>query len=742
MRRFGTFGGLLTSAGLLWLLGNSTSAPTTKPGPAAASSPSTTQTPTATQPTLERAKALKDAGFRDAAVAELQRWIVATSTNSLPKEFAVLYDLLPTSLDNLQRARVLRDSGQRAAAAVEVQKWLQVTGRSEIPYPYEDLGSLLPGVPEAGQRLLHDVVLAWVVLLAEVLAGLIVLALLLLRLARVGRPYLVTSDFEAGDVDAALGRALSAHLRQALAQAQTLTSGATLTMASGPIEPVALPADVISAVSKEVPLATAIDALIRWLSPWRIVTVSGWLHKLGDRGAGLTLTIAQGRTVAHSVTFWQADFEPDWRTASPPSTGPSPTAAPAPYYALVRPAVTWLQFTLHEDYGPAAAGPLVLEGTSRWRSYACFLAGVSLANRGRTEAAAVMYEQALGLDAMNTGARLNLALQLKTRSNLTETISQLEWIVGHTARPLAESSFYSATFSLVMLLVEAGRRVEAAARARTLMRSIAQARQERRQRLRRHQSADDPLLTYLSVIEPSAGVMWAALAAPDDDVANDTLAQLLSDAWRPSLEFQYNLACYYSLKNGAQNLESALAHLAFASRLHARRVSTSAIDDLTLANVRTNAGTQGRFHAICGAAAPDAPTPRSTLALLTVMGTARADALVALGITTAADLIVTCATLQRAAFLAVQLEVSLETVLRWARVAELLRLSGITPAQVNTLTKAGADSLANLRGATPSTLGDLFADWQDAGIAAPAIGALDQWAIEINTMPALVPNNP
>jgi hypothetical protein len=77
-----------------------------------------------------------------------------------------------------------------------------------------------------------------------------------------------------------------------------------------------------------------------------------------------------------------------------------------------------------------------------------------------------------------------------------------------------------------------------------------------------------------------------------------------------------------------------------------------------------------------------------------------------------------------------------------ARTAELLRLSGITPAQVNMFTRAGMDSLVHLQGCTATALGELIADWNDSGSAPPSAGALDQWALEINTTPSLVPNLP
>jgi tetratricopeptide (TPR) repeat protein len=615
MQRFGAFGGLLTGLGLLWLLVGTPSGqtkPSVASGVATSSAPQVatpqpaqTATPTQPPPSLERAQALKNAGFGDAALTELQRWIVANPTTPVPQKFS---DLLPASTARLDHARVLRDSGLRDAATMEVQTWLQANKTSMIPRGYDDLDVLVPSLAETKMRDTIEPLRTRMVLFVEILALPALLLLFVLKITGVGRPYLVIAEFDAGALDAGVGKTLPADLREALAQAQRSSTDATLKLASGPIEAVAIPADVVAAVSKDLPLTPVVNALVSWLNPRQVMTVSGWLQKSGDRGGGLTLSIASGRTVATTITLWEADFEPDWKLADTAGT------SPAPYYALVRPAVTWLQFQLHQRF--ETERPLVLEGTRDWQSYAYFLAGVRLANRGRTNAALQLYQHAVARDPMNHGARLNLALLLQTDTNIWETIHQLEWVVAHTA--VTESSYYSARFSLAMLLFQAGRRLDAAREARALMETITRIQAEGHEQPSAAGKSDDPLVAYLRLIEPSAGSMWAALA-PDDADAAAMVERLLHDAWRPALEFQYNLACYYSIRDGEQNLERALAHLAFAIHLNPSAVRDQLPKDQSLANVRTNPVTQARFLELCPPVAQ--PTqPPSALASSTVVG--------------------------------------------------------------------------------------------------------------------------
>ena len=72
------------------------------------------------------------------------------------------------------------------------------------------------------------------------------------------------------------------------------------------------------------------------------------------------------------------------------------------------------------------------------------------------------------------------------------------------------------------------------------------------------------------------------------------------------------------------------------------------------------------------------------------------------------------------------------------RIAELLRLTNFMPAHVNLLTRAGVDSLDQLRDVSPAGLGALFTDWAAAGETVPEAATLDAWAIEIAVTSSLI----
>ncbi len=670
---------------------------------------------------LDVARAYRDAGLLEMARTSLQQSLQQHPKSPLPKDLA---GLLPGPVDNsLQLARAYKETRSLDAAATELQRWIQRHPESPVP---ADLKDLLPGRSDALLWRFRHAVAFWIVPILEALGVLGLLVLIVLRMAGVGRPYLVIGDFDSSGTDAALGKRLAALVRQRLAE--PLSASSTLTIATGPVEPAQIPADITSGLSSMSSVAQTVLAVFRWASPRRVVTITGLLHPQGLRGVGATLTIGEDQNASNSVTIWQEVFEPDF---VPVSTGSDAALAAQPYDSLIAPSVTWLQFHMYREYGSDKKSPFQ---TRDWRSQAAFEAGLRLSNFGRSEAARTMYLKALGHDPSNLGARLNLALLLSW-SDIREQIKQLEYVATKSKGETGDSTYYSAAFSLAMALVDNGQISTAGAMADELVglinRDLNLAASRKWYQLRKAKPSP-ALEQYLRLVKPSAQVVAATLKLEPLPTDLDTL-------W-PSTEFQYNLACYYSMRGG-DDLTRSLGCLEFAALLNPSKVARQAAKEANtlLKNVSTSPQTTKRFAAIVAEPAPPvaAPTTPSVLASLVVIGPERAAVLLSQDVATPADLIVRCTTFTAASTLADSVGVSLPTLLRLARVAELMRLPHIQPAHVNALTLAGFDSLDALRGVAPATLAAALRDWcKDTPL--PPANTIDAWALEIINLPSFV----
>ena len=755
---------------------------------------------------LDVARANRDAGLLDEARASLKSWIQQHPKKSVPKDLAAL---LPGPIDNsLQLARAYKKTNSLEAAAAELQKWIQRHPESPVPADLEDL---LPRRFDALLWTVRHSLGPWISPALKILGGLVLLVLVLLRWTPFCRPFLVIGDFESVGSDATLGKRIAALVRQQLAEPRSARS--SLTIASGPVDPIQIPAEITSGLSSALPMAQTITALFRWVSPRRVITITGLLHPQGLRGAGITLTIAENQSASRSVTLWQQSFEPDF---APVPVGTDTVVAAQTYDFLVAPSATWVQFHMQEGYGSRKEFSFQ---TRDWHSQANFDAGLRLTDLGRQQAAQVMYRRALARDPNNLAARLNLALFLPSSqisepaktgdqpessespktgdqtgisdpakagdqptitgpaktgdqpgtlwrrawhgvlsinsrcrrwlksdpaktddqtgisdpaktgeqtgvskpTEVSEQIKQLEYVVAETKKRSDDSTYYPAAFSLAMALVDAGDNERAKTVAQELDEKVTKG-------LAKIKSTDNSAHdNYLRIIAPSAHAIAAALAS-------SPLPEGVDQLW-PSTEFQYNLACYYSMLG--KDLISSIEHLEFAAFLDPSKVAAQAKKDTALRNVRESPETASRFAKIVTLpGAPVAPAP-SVLASLIVIGPERAAVLLSNAVVSPADLIVKCTTLAGASAVAAAVGVKLDTILRWARVAELTRLPNIQPSHINALTLGGLDSLAALRGVMPNKFGAVLQDW---GSDAPTLSAdtIGAWALEIMNTTSVV----
>ena len=667
---------------------------------------------------LDVARANRDAGLLDAARVSLQLWIQQHPKNSVPKDLA---DLLPGPIDNsLQLARAYKKTNSSEAAAAELQKWIQRHPESPVPTDLEDL---LPGRFDALLWKVRHSLGSWIWPVLKGLGILVLLFLVLLRMTHLVRPFLVIGDFESSGSDSTMGKRIATLVRQNLAEPRSAQS--SLTIASGPVEPVQVPAEITSGLSSAVPMAQTVTALLRWVSPRRVVTITGLLHPQGLRGVGVTLTIAENQRASHSATLWQKDFEPGF---APVPVGTDAALAAQAFDLLIAPSATWVQFQMQKVYGSSKKISLQ---TRNWRSQAAFDAGLRLADLGRSGAAQIMYLRALAHDPKNFAAQLNLALLLPP-SEINEQVKQLKYVATKTKGQTDDSTYYSAAFSLAMILADVGKNKEASEIAKELTTQITKDLAKfDRTRMRFSNPTDNSAQEkYLRVIAPSARVIAAALAS-------EPLPSDVDQLW-PSTEFQYNLACYYSMLG--KDLVSSIEHLEFAASLDGSKVASYAVTDRNtmLSNVSNSPDTSARFAKIITPIEPPvAPAAPSVLASLIVIGPERAAMLVSNGVVSPADLIVKCTTFTAASAVAASVGVKLDTMLRWARVAELTRLPNIQPSHINALTLGGLDSLAALRGVMPNKIATVLQDWR-SDAPTPSADTIGAWSLEITNTNSVV----
>jgi hypothetical protein len=137
--------------------------------------------------------------------------------------------------------------------------------------------------------------------------------------------------FDDGATGLTLGKGLAAKIGRDIEDACLLVDGLEMGFIAAPIQ-LDVPADIQAAT----PQLKIISQLIEWALPQKYITVTGFLHKPGELGAGLTVVLAEswtGRTLAQG-TLWQYHYE----VAAPPPAEQDP----GPYYRLSMWAGHWV----------------------------------------------------------------------------------------------------------------------------------------------------------------------------------------------------------------------------------------------------------------------------------------------------------------------------------------------------------------------------------------------------------------
>jgi len=328
-----------------------------------------------------------------------------------------------------------------------------------------------------------------------------------------------------------------------------------------------LPEPLIPSLSKGplnwLSLIGPIAELINWLSPIRHISISGELTETGNRGVGVSINVTENKRIVKAYTLWYCDFED--------AQQPSDHDTEEKIYLLSEYLSIWLVF---EIYHLIEGVPLSLMGTSDWRSYATFRAGVTAENDERMDAAKRLYRKSLHRDPLMRGARLNHANRLQKEKVDDEVIKQLnhshaidhyEMVREHSAPsfPKEQSdndlenfkidpTYYSATFNLAILKANIAKskeqRVDVIDLFKRLVKDIEQA--------KIFISNDDrgfngeSLTRYLSNVMSSSKIVLGSVMISNG--SEDGLEYIKENKISTSTSghHHYNIACAYSMVAG------------------------------------------------------------------------------------------------------------------------------------------------------------------------------------------------
>jgi hypothetical protein len=221
---------------------------------------------------------------------------------------------------------------------------------------------------------------------------------------------------------------------------------------------------------------------------------------------------------------------------------------------------------------------------------------------------------------------------------------------------------------------------------------------------------DRQLWQYLDEFAPPARAMYAGcLAAISrfEDAAEQ--ARRLTDDDRSHYQVQYNLACYYSLRGLKLAEGSGERPAAFAEALRLLRQSLTiaqsvliewAEKDLSLRGVREDVTTRAGFAEIFTQRSGWVrPSDEASVADLARVGPVHAQQLQDEGIRSIDELRDYAQSAAERETLAKDLRVNLRLVLRWALLADLALVPGMTPPIVNLLDAVDVSSISALKGA-------------------------------------------
>lgn len=215
-------------------------------------------------------------------------------------------------------------------------------------------------------------------------------------------------DFKAPDGKDATAHQLNAVVRSVLGSGGVTPATGTSWLVTTPLGSAGLLADMADAL-RDVPQGKWIGAALRLINklvPRDAFTIAGDLLPAGSRGPGLALSLSDrnGDTRA-TETLWAADYDLK-RDNQTPAT-PTPTNAPDVVARLGVAAGAWTIYAALQQRQDTVRFRML--GSTRWRSYAWFRAGLEAHRCEQLALARVLYAKAVDEDGSNDPALANLA---------------------------------------------------------------------------------------------------------------------------------------------------------------------------------------------------------------------------------------------------------------------------------------------------------------------------------------------
>ncbi len=526
-------------------------------------------------------------------------------------------------------------------------------------------------------------------------------------------PHLEIQDFDKGSTELDIGKGLAAIVEASINHFSNEGNRALVHIVEGPIQKLEIPD--VKAVTENLKF---IFQLFELAFPRNVITLSGYLQKSEDRGAGLSLILVKRRTgeIVDSMTIWQKDFEM--------LMVPSDSKDPTQYHQLAELVAIWIIFRLlayreHQknsvpkkwiyELMPVLAPkeePFNPLGTDRWESYAYFRVAVQWSLKGEKDKARHVYIEALNQDMRNCLPWFNLGVLDIEAGEYDRALKRLEQVKQNT-KPNG-ILWYKALYQLAAVYEYKGDWTNAAKEAKKLVEAATKAAAEPAN------AKDVVLMDFMKSFKPIAISMYAGVLVGQDNILEAEKQDKISEVKKQlkmitpmecTYRVRYNLACYYSIMGKREkdaekaklSYQKALLHLNSALERGGTIVQW-AQNDPSLEGVREDKNMKNDFIKLINKYGQEIPESSNSqpLAGLAIIREAYAKRLKEQGILSPSDLIVKADTPQAQEVLAKNLGINTALLLRWAFLAELMRI--VEEANlVNLLEAAKVDSIDALK---------------------------------------------
>jgi tetratricopeptide (TPR) repeat protein len=559
------------------------------------------------------------------------------------------------------------------------------------------------------------------------------------------KPLLNINSFKDNSVGQKCGDEMSALVRSSFF-GFSAAKGSSITRISGNVEGVTLPATVQQSLpgGLNATFVQALFSLLEKLLPPRSYSVEGSLLSSERKGAGLAIRVERKGRDVDSITLWSADFCLDSRGESMwPGTEAEGQESKGKFEALAEYAAIWLFFRFTDGYGLRSnlrrktrrKSVQQRLGTTSWRAYALFRAGLSAERQKCSDDAKALYVAAMRADPGLSIAKINMA-QLIWREAIKETPAKNKKLIQMAQELLEECmqagsqrkkyrryphepSHYSAKYLLASMEYDENNAKRALELAEELNGDIEQRLSELKWLNWLRWKQDDRLQAHLRILHLLVKAMLGGLYIADGGLSDGAKIILsVSDLGKALPRHQYNLACSYSLWAAAETdpdkqqelLDKSIGYLTRSVWINPEFSERAQLPDRALEFVEQ--AREDQFKEAIGAipVPPQMPVAQGLQKLWSI-GLQYEQQLKGEGIESESQLLLGTRTLPEREKLAKKIGIGVAQVTEWAHSVELASVPGIELEDVNLLMLAGVRDLSALQAEGVPALHDKLSDW-------------------------------